>query len=172
MTVIVTGPPLEDVLPRVPFPRGALSREGRGSTPRSLSKNFRVDRREGVVPTQAFGNTLAMYTYQPRAGAIRRNPLRGLRAPCGAPNPRRQRLQERVLLVDRDSQRYQDRVVLPRMLVLCKENTYGSTGPTHDRNNLVVRGMDIRPRRSSIEGTQGFMHLMVTINKFSKWIEV
>jgi hypothetical protein len=62
-------------------------------TPRSSSENFCADRRgEGVVPTQPFENTPTMYTYQPGPGAIGRNPLGGLRAPRGAPNPRRQRL--------------------------------------------------------------------------------
>jgi hypothetical protein len=59
-----------------------------------------------------------MYTNQPRAGVARRNPLGGMRAPRGALNPRGQRLQARVLLVDYSSGRYQDRAVLSWLLVL------------------------------------------------------
>jgi hypothetical protein len=96
-----------------------------------------------------------MYTYQPTAGAIRRNPLGGLRAPHGAPNPRWQHLQAWVLLADRGSRRYQDRTILPRMPVLCEANAYASPGPPDDPNNLVMRRVGFRPRRTSIEGTWG-----------------
>jgi hypothetical protein len=41
------------------------------------------------------------------------------------------------------------------MLVLCEANTYASPGPIDDPNNAVVRGMGIRPCRSSTEGTWG-----------------
>jgi hypothetical protein len=61
-----------------------------------------------------------MYTYQPGKGAIRRNPVGGFRALRSALNPRRQRPQARVLLVDRGSRCYQDCAVLPGMPVLCE----------------------------------------------------
>jgi hypothetical protein len=58
---------------------------------------------------QPLGNTSTMYTIQPRAGVAGRNPLGGLRAPRRAPDPRRQRLQARVLVADCSSGCYHDR---------------------------------------------------------------
>jgi hypothetical protein len=40
--------------------------------------------------------------------------------------------------------------------VLREANAYASLGPTDDPNNVVVRGVGVEPRRSSVEGTQGF----------------
>ena len=79
-----------------------------------------------------------MHTYQPRAGAIGRNPLSGMQAPRGTLNPRRQRLQARVLLANHGSRRYQDRAVLPGMPVLCEANAYAGLGLPDDLDNLAI----------------------------------
>jgi hypothetical protein len=84
-----------------------------------------------------------MYTNQPRAGVVGRNPLRGLPAPRGAPDPRRQCLQARVLLTDCSSGRYQDRVVLPGLPVLREADAYASSGPSDDPNNMAIRSVGI-----------------------------
>jgi hypothetical protein len=104
---------------------------------------------------QPFGNPLTMYTYQPGMGAIRRNPLGGLRAPHGASNPRQQRLQARVLLADCCRRCHQDRAALSGMPVLCKTDAYASTCPIDDSNNLGLHGVGFRPCRTSTEGILG-----------------
>jgi hypothetical protein len=84
-----------------------------------------------------------MYTNQPRVGVVGRNPLGGLPAPRGAPDPRRQCLQARVLLADCSRGRYQDRAVLPGLPVLHEVDTYASSGPSNDPNNVAIRSMGI-----------------------------
>jgi hypothetical protein len=88
-------------------------------------------------------------------GVVGRNPLRGLWAPRSAPDPRRQRLQARVLLADCSSGCYQDRAVLPRLPILREANTYASLGPSDDPDNVVIHGVGIGSRRSFAEGTRG-----------------
>jgi hypothetical protein len=41
------------------------------------------------------------------------------------------------------------------MPVLHEANTYASLGPTDDPNNVVVRGVGVKPRRSSAKDTRG-----------------
>jgi hypothetical protein len=94
-----------------------------------------------------------MYTNQPRAGVAGRNPLGGLRAPRSASDPRWQRLQSRVLLANCSSRRYQDHAVLPRLPVLNEADTYASSGPSDDPNNVVIRGVGIGSHRPSAKGT-------------------
>jgi hypothetical protein len=96
---------------------------------------------------QPIGNTSKVYTNQPRAGVARRNTLGGLQAPHDALNPRRQRLQARVLRADSNSGHYHDRAVLPRLPVLREANTYASLGPSDDPNNMTICGMGIVSRR-------------------------
>jgi hypothetical protein len=47
-----------------------------------------------------------------------------------------------------------------------------AVGPSDDPNNVAIRGVGVVHRRSFAEGAQGFTHLMVAIDKLSKWIEV
>jgi hypothetical protein len=96
-----------------------------------------------------------MYTFRPGVGPIGRNPLECLWAPCGTPNPRRQRLQARVLLADRGHRCHQHRAILLGLPVLCEIDAYASAGPADDPYNLSLRGVGIGPRRSTIEGAQG-----------------
>jgi transposase InsO family protein len=46
------------------------------------------------------------------------------------------------------------------------------SGPIDNTYHLAVCRMGSGPRRSLAEGTRGFTHLLVAIDKFSKWIEV
>jgi hypothetical protein len=84
-----------------------------------------------------------------------RNPLGGLRAPSGAPDPRQQRLQARVLQADCSSRRYQDHAVLSRLPILREADTYATSCPSNDPDNVAIRNMGIGSRRSSAEGTRG-----------------
>jgi transposase InsO family protein len=46
------------------------------------------------------------------------------------------------------------------------------SGSADDTHHLVVCCVGSGPRRSLAEGTRGYTHLLVAIDKFSKWIEV
>jgi hypothetical protein len=103
---------------------------------------------------QPLGNNPMVYTNQPRAGVVGRNPLGGLGAPRGTSDPRWQCLQARVLLADCSSGCYQDRAVLPRLSVLHEADTYASLGPLDDSNNVAIHDMGIGSHRSYVEGTR------------------
>jgi hypothetical protein len=96
---------------------------------------------------QSFRNPLAVYTHQPGARIVGRDPLGGLRASRGALDPRRQCLQARILLVDHSRRPHQDRAVLPRLPVLHNIDAYASLGPTDDPDHLALRGVGVRPPR-------------------------
>ena len=36
---------------------------------------------------------------------------------------------------------------------------------------MVVRGLGARSSQTSLEGARGYMHLLVAVDKFTKWIE-
>jgi transposase InsO family protein len=61
---------------------------------------------------------------------------------------------------------------LPRVSILRKTDTPARSGPADNTHHLVVCCVGSGPRRSLAEGAQGFSHLLVAIDKFSKWIEV
>jgi hypothetical protein len=56
--------------------------------------------------------------------------------------------------------------------ILRKTNAPTHSGPPDNTYDLVVCRMGSGPRRSVAEGTRGFTHLLVAIDKFSKWIKV
>jgi transposase InsO family protein len=56
--------------------------------------------------------------------------------------------------------------------ILRKTNAPARSGPADNTHHLAVCSVGSGPRRSLAEGTQGFSHLLVAIDKFSKWIEV
>jgi transposase InsO family protein len=56
--------------------------------------------------------------------------------------------------------------------ILRKEDPPARSGSTDNTHHLVVCCVGQGPRRSLAEGTGGYTHLLVAIDKFSKWIEV
>jgi hypothetical protein len=63
-------------------------------------------------------------------------------------------------------------MLLPRVSILRKTDAPTRSGPTDNTHHLVVCRVGSGPRWSLAEGTGGFSHLLVAIDKFSKWIEV
>jgi hypothetical protein len=61
---------------------------------------------------------------------------------------------------------------MPRVSILRKTDAPARSGPTDNTHHLVVCRVGSGPRRSLAEGTRVFSHLLVTVDKFSKWIEV
>jgi hypothetical protein len=56
--------------------------------------------------------------------------------------------------------------------VLRKTDPPACSGSADDTHHLAFRRVGSRPRRPLAEGTRGYTHLLVAIDKFSKWIEV
>jgi transposase InsO family protein len=56
--------------------------------------------------------------------------------------------------------------------ILRKTDALAYSGPADNTHHLVVCRVGSGPRRSLAEGARGFSHLLVAIDKFSKWIEV
>jgi hypothetical protein len=109
-----------------------------------------------------------MHIHCPRTGAVTRNTLGGLRSPCGASSPRGKRFLTRFLLADatrivrscRGCQFYARQTHLPTQAL----QTIPITWP------FAVWGLDLVGPLQKAPG--GFTHLLVAIDKFSKWIEV
>jgi hypothetical protein len=95
-----------------------------------------------------------------------------LQTPRGTSDPHWKCLQARVLLANCGRRHRQDCAILQRMPVLHKADAHANPGPTDGPNHLDLRCMGVRPRRSSAEGTGGFTHLLVAIEKFSTRIKV
>jgi transposase InsO family protein len=58
------------------------------------------------------------------------------------------------------------------MSILRKADALARSGPANNTHHLVVCCVGSGPRRSLAEGTRGLPHLLVALDKFSKWIEV
>jgi transposase InsO family protein len=56
--------------------------------------------------------------------------------------------------------------------VLCKADPPARSGSADDTHHLAVCCLGSGSRRSFAKGTRGYTHLLVAIDKFSKWIEV
>jgi hypothetical protein len=56
--------------------------------------------------------------------------------------------------------------------ILCETDTPTRSGPADNTHHLAVCRVGSGPHRSLAEGTRGFLHLLVAIDKFYKWIEV
>jgi transposase InsO family protein len=61
---------------------------------------------------------------------------------------------------------------MPRVSILRKTDAPARSGPTDNTHHLAICRVESGPRRSLAEGIRGFSHLLVAIDKFSKWIEV
>jgi transposase InsO family protein len=61
---------------------------------------------------------------------------------------------------------------LPRVSILRKADAPARSGLANNTHHLVVCCVGSGPRRPLAEGTRGYTHLLVAIDKFSKWIEV
>ena len=57
------------------------------------------------------------------------------------------------------------------MLVLHSTNPLASTGATNHPYHLVIRGLGPRHGGTLKKGPGGFTHLLIAVNKFTKWIE-
>jgi transposase InsO family protein len=57
------------------------------------------------------------------------------------------------------------------MSVLREADTLARPGSADDTHHLVVCCVGSGPRRSLAEGTRGYTHLLVAIDKFSEWVE-
>jgi hypothetical protein len=62
---------------------------------------------------------------------------------------------------------HQDCTLLPRVSILCKTDAPACSGPADNTHHLVVCRVGSGPRWSLAEGTRGFSHLLVAIDKFS-----
>jgi transposase InsO family protein len=56
--------------------------------------------------------------------------------------------------------------------ILRETDAPARSGPSDNTHHLAICRVGSGPRRSLAEGTRGFTHLLVAIDKFSKWIEV
>jgi transposase InsO family protein len=109
-----------------------------------------------------------MHIRRPRTRAVARNTLRGLRSPCSTSSPREKCLPTRFLLADatrivrscQGCQFYARQTHLPAQAL----QTILITWP------FAVWGLDLVSPLQKAPG--GFSHLLVAIDKFSKWIEV
>jgi hypothetical protein len=109
-----------------------------------------------------------MHIRHRRTGAIARNKLGGLRSPRSTSSPRGKRLPTRFLLADatRIVRSCQGCQFYARQTHLTAQalQTIPITWP------FAVWGLDlVGPLQKA---PRGFSHLLVAINKFSKWIEV
>ena len=57
------------------------------------------------------------------------------------------------------------------MLILCSTNSFASTGTSNHPHHLAIRGLGSRHGRTPQKGLGGFTHLLVAVDKFTKWIE-
>ena len=57
------------------------------------------------------------------------------------------------------------------MSVLCSTNSFASTGAPNHPHHLAIHGLGSRHGRTPQKGPGGFTHLLVAIDKFTKWIE-
>jgi transposase InsO family protein len=109
-----------------------------------------------------------MHIRRPRTRAVTRNTLGGLRSPCSTSILRRKRIPTRFLLADatrivrsyQGCQFYARRTHLPAQAL----QTIPITWP------FAVWGLNLVGPLQKAPG--GFTHLLVAIDKFSKWIEV
>ena len=53
----------------------------------------------------------------------------------------------------------------------CPPNTFAGTGAPNYPHHLAVRGLGPRHGRTPQKGSGGFTHLLVAVDKFTKWIE-
>ena len=58
------------------------------------------------------------------------------------------------------------------MPILCEADPPARSGSADDTHHLALCCVGSGPRRPLAEGTRGYTHLLVAIDKFSKWIEV
>ena len=58
------------------------------------------------------------------------------------------------------------------MSILIETDAPARSSPADNTHHLAVCCVGSGPRRSLAEGTRGYTHLLVAIDKFSKWIEV
>jgi transposase InsO family protein len=109
-----------------------------------------------------------MHIRRPRTRAVTRNTLGGLRSPCSTSSPRRKCFPTRFLLADatrivrsyRGCQFYARRTHLPAQAQQTIPITW----------SFAMWGLDLVGPLQKAPG--GFTHLLVAIDKFSKWIEV
>ena len=57
------------------------------------------------------------------------------------------------------------------MPVLRSTNPFAGTGAPNHPHHLVIRGLGPRHGRPLKKGPSGFTHLLVAVDKFTKWIE-
>ena len=57
------------------------------------------------------------------------------------------------------------------MLILCLANSFAGTGASNHPHHLAIHGLGPRHGRTPQKGPGGFTHLLVAVDKFTKWIE-
>ena len=57
------------------------------------------------------------------------------------------------------------------MPVLCSANSFASTGAPNHPYHLAIRGLGPRHGGTLKKGPSSFTHLLVVVDKFTKWIE-
>ena len=57
------------------------------------------------------------------------------------------------------------------MLILCSANSFAGPGASNHPHHLAVCGMGPQHGRSPQKGPGSFTHLLVVVDKFTKWIE-
>ena len=57
------------------------------------------------------------------------------------------------------------------MPVLCSTNSFACTGASNHPHHLAIRGLGLNKVGHLKKGLGGFTHLLVAIDKFTKWIE-
>ena len=62
-------------------------------------------------------------------------------------------------------------MLMPWVSILCQANPSSCSCSPDDPHHVAICGMGSRPRRPSTKSGRGYTHLLVAVDKFSKWIE-
>ena len=57
------------------------------------------------------------------------------------------------------------------MPILRSANSFADTGASNHPHHLAICGLGPRHGRTPKKGPSGFTHLLIAVNKFTKWIE-
>jgi hypothetical protein len=160
---------LADPVPAIPPPRRATPRQSRSSAVGAARQVVRLAGRwERALPPQPLRHPPAMHLHHRRSGTPTRDTLGGLRSSHSTSSPCRECFPTRFLLADatrivrtcEGCQFYARQTHLPAQAL----QTIPITWP------IVVWGLDLVGPLQKAPG--GYTHLLVAIDKFSKWIEV
>ena len=112
-----------------------------------------------------------MHPHRAREATASQHPHRSLRTPHCSKDSSQKGILSGFLLADGGRRRRSNRAHLRRVPVLRSADPHdGSSIPNHP-HHVAVRGLGVGHGRPPEQGARGFTHLLVTVDKFTKWIE-